>query len=57
MTLRSVENVYNWDEVGLREKVTELPQRVLSRFGKDYDQEGIELSGGQGQTMILMRTL
>ena len=45
------------DEVGLREKVTELPQGILSRFGKDYDQEGIELSGGQGQKIAIARAL
>lgn len=45
------------DEVGLREKVTELPQGILSRYGKDYDQEGIELSGGQGQKIAIARAL
>ena len=45
------------DEVGLREKLAELPQGILSRFGKDYDQEGIELSGGQGQKIAIARAL
>jgi len=36
------------DEVGLKEKVQELPNGIFSRFGKDYDAEGIEFSGGQG---------
>ena len=45
------------DEVGLREKIAELPQGIFSRFGKDYDQEGIELSGGQGQKIAIARAL
>ena len=45
------------DEVGLREKIAELPQGILSRYGKDYDQEGIELSGGQGQKIAIARAL
>lgn len=45
------------EEVGLKEKVEELPQGILSRFGKDYDQEGIELSGGQGQKIAIARAL
>lgn len=45
------------DEVGLREKIAELPQGIHSRFGKDYDQEGIELSGGQGQKIAIARAL
>ena len=45
------------EEVGLAEKVAELPQGIFSRFGKDYDQEGIELSGGQGQKIAIARAL
>lgn len=45
------------DEVGLKDKVAELPQGIFSRFGKDYDQEGIELSGGQGQKIAIARAL
>ena len=52
---RRIENLV--DEVGLREKIAELPQGILSRFGKDYDQEGIELSGGQGQKIAIARAL
>ncbi len=44
-------------EVGLEEKVAELPQGILSRFGKDYDKDGIELSGGQGQKIAIARAL
>lgn len=45
------------EEVGLKEKMAELPQGIFSRFGKDYDQEGIELSGGQGQKIAIARAL
>lgn len=45
------------EEVGLKEKVAELPDGILSRFGKDYDKDGIELSGGQGQKIAIARAL
>ena len=45
------------DEVGLREKIDELPHGVESRFGKEYDEEGIEMSGGQGQKIAIARDL
>lgn len=45
------------EEVGLKEKIAELPQGILSRFGKDYDKDGIELSGGQGQKIAIARAL
>ena len=45
------------EEVGLKEKVEELPQGILSRFGKDYDKDGVELSGGQGQKIAIARAL
>ena len=45
------------DEVGLREKIDELPYGVESRFGKEYDEEGIEMSGGQGQKIAIARAL
>ena len=45
------------DEVGLREKIDELPNGIESRFGKEYDEEGIEMSGGQGQKIAIARAL
>lgn len=45
------------DEVGLREKIDELPHGIESRFGKEYDEEGIEMSGGQGQKIAIARAL
>ncbi len=44
-------------EVGLEEKVAELPNGIYSRFGKDYDKDGVELSGGQGQKIAIARAL
>ncbi|MBR2046188.1 MAG: ABC transporter ATP-binding protein [Agathobacter sp.] len=44
-------------EVGLEEKVKELPLGMESRFGKDYDEDGIEMSGGQAQKIAIARAL
>ena len=45
------------DEVGMREKIDSLPNGLKSRFGKDYDEEGIEMSGGQSQKIAIARAL
>ena len=45
------------EEVGMKEKVDSLPLGVKSRFGKDYDEDGIEMSGGQGQKIAIARAL
>lgn len=45
------------DEVGLREKVDSLKDGVGSRFGKEYDEDGIEMSGGEGQKIAIARAL
>lgn len=44
-------------EVGLAEKVSELANGIESRFGKEYDEEGIEMSGGQAQKIAIARAL
>lgn len=44
-------------EVGLEEKVKELPLGIKSRFGKEYDEDGIEMSGGQAQKIAIARAL
>ncbi len=44
-------------EVGLKEKVESLPNGINSLFGKAYDPEGIELSGGQNQKVAIARAL
>lgn len=45
------------EEVGMKEKVDSLPLGMKSRFGKDYDEDGIEMSGGQGQKIAIARAL
>ena len=45
------------DEVGMRQKIDELPRGLQSRFGKEYDEEGIEMSGGQDQKIAIARAL
>ena len=45
------------EEVGMKEKVDSLPLGMKSRFGKDYDEAGIEMSGGQGQKIAIARAL
>lgn len=45
------------DQVGLTEKIAELPYGIDSRFGKEYDKEGIEMSGGEGQKVAIARAL
>lgn len=45
------------DQVGMRDKIRELPQGIHSRFGKEYDEAGIELSGGQDQKIAIARAL
>ena len=53
------ENRVNYliDEVGMREKIDALPEGIHSRFGKEYDEDGVELSGGQGQKIAIARAL
>ncbi len=48
---------YLIDEVGMREKIDTLPDGIHSRFGKEYDEDGVELSGGQGQKIAIARAL
>lgn len=45
------------EQVGLKEKVKELPNGIRSLFGKAYDESGIEMSGGQGQKVAIARAL
>jgi len=44
-------------EVGLAEKIAELPHGLDSLYGKSYDEDGIELSGGQSQKVAIARAL
>ena len=45
------------DEVGLRDKVDSLQNGIYSRFGKEYGEEGIEMSGGEAQKVAIARAL
>lgn len=45
------------EEVGLKEKVESLPNGIHSLFGKAYDEEGIDMSGGQSQKIAIARAL
>lgn len=45
------------DQVGMRDKIEELPLGIHSRFGKEYDETGIEMSGGQDQKIAIARAL
>ncbi len=43
--------------VGLKEKLDHLPLGMKSNLSKEYDKEGIELSGGQTQKIAIARAL
>ena len=45
------------EEVGLGEKIASLKEGINSRFGKEYDKNGIEMSGGEGQKVAIARAL
>ncbi len=45
------------EKVGLKEKVESLPNGIKSLFGKAYDEEGIEMSGGESQKVAIARAL
>lgn len=44
-------------EVGLKEKIDSLKDGILSRFGREYDEQGIKLSGGESQKVAIARAL
>ncbi|WP_242952346.1 ABC transporter ATP-binding protein [Anaerocolumna xylanovorans] len=44
-------------QVGLKEKMEELPKGMDTLFGKQYDPGGIEMSGGQSQKVAIARAL
>ncbi len=45
------------EKVGLTEKISTLKSGVKSLYGKNLDEEGIELSGGEGQKIAIARAL
>ncbi len=45
------------EDVGMTDKIVELSQGLQSRFGKSYDKDGVEFSGGQSQKIAIARAL
>lgn len=45
------------EEVGLKDKISSLPDGIKSMFGKAYDEKGIEMSGGESQKVAIARAL
>ena len=45
------------ENVGLKEKISELPQGIDSYLGKSLNDNGIELSGGELQKIAIARAL
>lgn len=52
---KSVVNVV--EEVGLKERLNTMPKGVHTSLYKDFDEEGIEISGGEAQKIALARAL
>jgi ABC-type multidrug transport system fused ATPase/permease subunit len=52
------EKVYQiLDDVGMTDKIKSLPHGIETLFGKEYDDEGVEFSGGQAQKIAIARAL
>lgn len=45
------------DKAGLREKIESLPQKLQTHIGRQIFDDGMELSGGQTQRLMLARAL
>lgn len=45
------------EQVGLKDKIEELKSGMDTLFGKQYDPDGIEMSGGQSQKVAIARAL
>lgn len=49
-----------WDvleQAGLKEKIMALPRKIQTPIGKDIEEDGIQLSGGETQKLLLARAL
>ncbi len=45
------------EKAGLSEMLSKLPKGLSTCIGKDYEEEGIQVSGGQGQKIAIARSL
>lgn len=45
------------EDVGISEKIEELPNQYESTLSKSYEEDGVELSGGQHQKIAIARAL
>lgn len=45
------------DEIGLKDCVDTLPKKLDTNLGKEYDNNGAQLSGGQTQKVAMSRAL
>ena len=43
------------EKVGIREKIEEYPEKLEQSLFKDYDDNGVELSGGEAQKIAIAR--
>ncbi|MCI9276661.1 MAG: ABC transporter ATP-binding protein [Lachnospiraceae bacterium] len=49
-----------WDsleKVGIKEKILKYPKRLEQSLYKDYDDEGVDLSGGEAQKIAIARSI
>lgn len=45
------------EKIGLQKRINDLPKNIDTMLFKEFDSEGIELSGGEGQKLAISRAL
>lgn len=45
------------EKVGMKDKIESLPSGIATLLGKHYDENGVEMSGGQNQKIAIARAL
>ena len=48
---------YCIEKCGLKDKIASLPKRLNTSIGREFDEDGIEFSGGEGQKLASARAL